>query len=353
MAIQQELTAEQSLSEPEIYQFEFTGSGQEYFKIWIVNMLLTILTFGIYSAWAKVRLNQYIYRSVKLDNSGFEYHGTPIAILKGRIIMVLLIFALNVLPKVNLIMYFIVLGLFLAALPWLIVRSLAFNMRNSSWRGIHFRFKGSIGQAAECIYAYGLWAGITLGIGYPAMVRKLKKFLFDNTFFGESRFSLNITLGSVYKIFLQMLLAFFAIIILCVCFLVAVIAVMQIGGNSKWMMSFIPIIIYFFLLIIILPFYKTKITNLIWNNATISTSRFRSVLTVWGYLKIIVVNFLLTVLTLGFYWPWAFINIIRFRMNNLSVIAHDGLNGFIADASPQVGAAAEEISSAFDLDISF
>jgi hypothetical protein len=36
-------------------QLHFTGSGAEYFGIWIVNLLLTILTLGIYSAWAKVR----------------------------------------------------------------------------------------------------------------------------------------------------------------------------------------------------------------------------------------------------------------------------------------------------------
>ena len=29
-------------------RFEFTGSGSEYFKIWIVNVLLTIVTLGIY-----------------------------------------------------------------------------------------------------------------------------------------------------------------------------------------------------------------------------------------------------------------------------------------------------------------
>jgi len=37
----------------------FTGRGTEYFGIWIVNLLLTIITLGIYSAGAKVRRLQY------------------------------------------------------------------------------------------------------------------------------------------------------------------------------------------------------------------------------------------------------------------------------------------------------
>ena len=31
-------------------QIRFTGSGSEYFGIWIVNLLLTVVTVGIYSA---------------------------------------------------------------------------------------------------------------------------------------------------------------------------------------------------------------------------------------------------------------------------------------------------------------
>lgn len=27
----------------------FTGSGSEYFRIWIVNILLTLVTFGLYT----------------------------------------------------------------------------------------------------------------------------------------------------------------------------------------------------------------------------------------------------------------------------------------------------------------
>ena len=35
--------------------FTFNGTAKEWFGIWIVNLLLSIVTIGIYSAWAKVR----------------------------------------------------------------------------------------------------------------------------------------------------------------------------------------------------------------------------------------------------------------------------------------------------------
>ena len=75
-------------AEARIEPFKFTGSGAEYFRIWIVNLLLTILTLGIYSAWAKVRRLRYFYGNTTLAGSSFEYHGQPLQILKGRLIAV-------------------------------------------------------------------------------------------------------------------------------------------------------------------------------------------------------------------------------------------------------------------------
>ncbi|MES2935280.1 MAG: DUF898 family protein, partial [Pseudomonadota bacterium] len=67
-------------------RFSFTGTGAEYFRIWVVNLLLTILSLGVYSAWAKVRRLQYFYRNTRVADASFDYHGNPKAILKGRLL---------------------------------------------------------------------------------------------------------------------------------------------------------------------------------------------------------------------------------------------------------------------------
>src|SRR5450755_2940794 len=116
------------------YPVAFTASAGEYFRIWIVNLALTILTLGIYSAWAKVRKKRYFYGHTRIDDDGFEYRGNPVAILKGRIIAVMLLatysFAGHFSPGLK-IVFAIVLAI---AVPWLIVRSLAFNAYNSAYR---------------------------------------------------------------------------------------------------------------------------------------------------------------------------------------------------------------------------
>mgnify|MGYP000480286921 FL=1 len=69
-------------------ELTFNGKATEFFGIWIVNVLLTIVTLGIYSAWAKVRTHQYFYGNTKIGDDHFSYLATPIQILKGRIIAV-------------------------------------------------------------------------------------------------------------------------------------------------------------------------------------------------------------------------------------------------------------------------
>ena len=45
---------------------DFGGSGFEYFKIWIVNILLILITLGVYYPWAKVRNQRYFLCKTQL-----------------------------------------------------------------------------------------------------------------------------------------------------------------------------------------------------------------------------------------------------------------------------------------------
>ncbi|MXX06831.1 MAG: DUF898 domain-containing protein [Gammaproteobacteria bacterium] len=62
-------TKQQTSIEP----FTFHGNGSDYFRIWIVNMLFTILTLGIYSAWAKVRSKRYFGGNRFRSSVSIEY----------------------------------------------------------------------------------------------------------------------------------------------------------------------------------------------------------------------------------------------------------------------------------------
>ena len=61
----------------EEHNVRFSGQAGEYFKIWIVNIVLSIITLGIYSAWAKVRTKRYFYGNTHFKNHNFEYQLQP------------------------------------------------------------------------------------------------------------------------------------------------------------------------------------------------------------------------------------------------------------------------------------
>ena len=140
------------------YPVEFTASAGEYFRIWVVNLALTVVTLGIYSAWAKVRKRRYFYGHTRIAGEAFEYRARPIAILKGRLIAVAALAAYyaagQFAPLYQLLLWipFVIFG------PWLLVRSLAFNAYHTAHRNVRLGFRGT---SRECM-------GITLTWGWLA-----------------------------------------------------------------------------------------------------------------------------------------------------------------------------------------
>ncbi|MGB1834264.1 MAG: DUF898 family protein, partial [bacterium] len=75
--------------------FEFTGKAKEFFGIWLSNLLLSILTLGIYSAWAKVRRRRFFLGHTLIGGHRFDYHADPKVILKGRAVVVSVLVVLS------------------------------------------------------------------------------------------------------------------------------------------------------------------------------------------------------------------------------------------------------------------
>ena len=189
-----------SSSEP--IRFSFSGTGGEYFRIWIVNLLFSILTLGIYSAWAKVRRTNYFYNSSSVAGSSFEYHGNPIAILKGRIIAVLLIVIYNLAFEMSDIIGLLMILLVMLVAPWPIWRSLQFKLYNSSYRGIRFGFRGELKRVYMVYLLLPLLTLFSFFILAPFTHQRIKKFQHTESRFGTSHFSFSGTVGRFYKAYL-------------------------------------------------------------------------------------------------------------------------------------------------------
>lgn len=352
-----------SYASPTRQTIEFTGTGQEYFRIWIVNLLLTIVTCGIYSAWAKVRRNQYFYRHTSIAGSSFDYHGNPKAILKGRIIAFIILAALSFSPKINPALYALVLLFVIAAVPWFLVRSFSFRLYNSSWRGIRFHFHGTVAKAVEVFYINGVLVILSLGLCYPLLYHRMRMFIMNNAAFGTTRFKTDVATGDVYSVFIRTIgLAIVLIFVLGITFAIVsgVLGVTTgaMGGHKAQaviivLFAIMSVIFYGLFRLFIQTFVQARMNNLFWSNTSLDSAMFDSTMSAMRLAGIWAKNATLTFLTLGFYWPWAKVRIMRYRAETLTLITPRGIEDFIADTSEKVTAAGEEITDALDFDIGF
>lgn len=184
----------------------FQGKASEYFGIWIVNLLLSLVTLGVFSAWAKVRRKKYFYNNTYIENAAFDYHANPISILKGRAIALVFFLGYSFSGNVNLFLPFLFMLIFLIALPWLVVRSATFNARNTSHRGLRFNFVGTTREAVRVFVAVPILTLVTLGLIIPYGAYLKNKFLVDNHRFGLSPFHLEAKVRDFYKIYLKLFL---------------------------------------------------------------------------------------------------------------------------------------------------
>lgn len=355
-----------------VLNIEFRGSAREYFRIWAVNLCLTLLTFGIFSAWAKVRKKRYFYSHTTLDNTPFQYLGQPLPILKGRIVAVILFltwylsshFFTNLMPVV------IVLGVVLA--PWIMVRSAAFNARYSAFRNMTFSFNANYLSGCLTLYAWGLIPLILIG-GFvlwrweeprlfgvaaaafafymPFWLARIKRFLVQRTEFGAIPGELSITGGNFYFIYFKAGLIVTGLTILAggLAFALGKFAGDLLSDGAKPILALLP---FYLAYVVAYAYSQAKTGNLVWNNMQLGPLRFQSILTGRGLVWLYLTNGLAILISFGLLIPWAVVRSFRYRAERLRGLMQGEWSAFHGSEASSVQAAGAEVGEMFDLDFS-
>ena len=335
---------------PRTVPFEFHGSGSEYFRIWIVNLLLSIVTLGIYSAWAKVRRLRYFHGSTYLDGHCFDYHAEPVSILIGRLITVggygLFVIAGNINPLLNLLL----LPLLLAGLPWVIMRSRRFHLRMTSWRGLRFGFHGDLKGAFKAYVLWWLAAVFTAGILLPVFLQRRLTYLLDNSAYGSQRSTFKVGAGPFYKLYGKVILLALGLLV-GVAFIGVVLRLLTSSQTMASMGSVVLGVLGMAAALLIAAVYQASVLNLAFGSLQIGPHRVQSTLKGSELAGVLITNAVLIVLTLGLYSPWAKVRLLRYQLQHTQLIAEGDLGEFTASATPDDSKAlGDEISDFFDVD---
>lgn len=363
------------------FPVEFTGTGGEYFRIWIVNLLLTIVTLGIYSAWAKVRKMQYFYRNTRVDGAVFDYHGRPGAILKGRLIAGVLLVGYNLAFQFSIMLGLIAAAVLAVVMPWLLAQSQRFRLHNSSYRGLRFRFLGSVSQAYAVFGApillllgsFGWFAAIgaqaeetgaepvtwmivvpmvaylVLLLAWPYIHFAFKRYQHANSAYGRTTSEFSGAATAFYLCYGVALL----VMICAGAFLYFTLGVMfkgAQGGVTGIVVAVASVLLFYLIVLGVGPYIQSRVQNHVWNATRLGPIDFESAVRARRLAWIVISNLLLIGLTFGLFTPFAAVRSTRYKLESVTVLATEDLANFSGASADDVAAVGEGAADLFDVD---
>lgn len=367
---------------------EFTGTGSEYFRIWIVNLLLLLLTLGLYYPWAKVRKQRYFYGNTVVAGHPLGYHAEPLKMLKGFLLVAALMLAYSLASKTSSLAGGIA-GLIVAAIwPALMRSSLQFRMANTSWRGLRLGFSGSLKDAymvflvpIACVLGIGLAAfalGALMGpMGRVLMVVvgvlgaysmapyawwRLKRYQHSHYKLGQQQTSFKATFGEVTRVFMRTGLLGIAGLLLTLV-MVAVLgfasaperppagAAEGVAQQLMWIPAFLaraalPLAAAALVMqALVGAFFISRMQNLIWSKTGNRQLRFKSELRLLPLAKVSAINLVLLVITLGLYWPFAQVAMARLKLQAIHIRSRLNADQLVGDGLGKGNSAAGDMAA--------
>lgn len=385
---------------------KFEGTGSEYFKIWIVNVLLVIITLGIYHPWAKVRNNRYFYGNITLEGRNFDYHATGKQLFLGYVIGMVLFIIYTVIQQISPIGSLVVLGLLFIAIPWLIWRSLKFSMKMTSFSNVRFSFDGKLKQSYVNFFIYpflliltlyvlpGIFAGIAIGAKshfsenvdvlkgvqivsiiilvlslflsfyiYALMKKKNTSYLLNGSKYGQGIFETNLETKKFMSI------GFKVLVLSLILFSIMGAIIYSIDGFTAFksmqaslkeghsIKKFLPFIIPMYISMIfvsmfIMAYSLTLQRSYVYANTTLDNKiTFESTLRAMPLIWTMISNLFLVMLTLGLAFPWAKVRMINLMVENTLVDTDNGFNTYMTEKQAEESSLGDQIGDAFDIDV--
>jgi uncharacterized membrane protein YjgN (DUF898 family) len=364
-----------------VLEIRFTGSGSEYFRIWAINLLLILLSCGLYLPFAKARRIRYFYANTLIDGEALAFHGDAWKMFRGFVLLAALMlaytFAGNFSPAAALPAFL----LLCAVWPALWRASMQFRLGNTSWRGLRLHFNGSLrgaylaylpiavpsvlslllpttgqGPSQDPGISSGIWliiASATTLLATPWVTALIKRYQHRGYGIAGERTQMLLHVRSVYFIGLKtaMVGALMFLFAAAGSVIVGGLLGVVLGGGVQDKSGGIYFALAFggmlslFMGGVALPYHTARIQNLVWGNTHSASLRFRSELK--GLPALSLKNMLLVLATLGLYRPFAVIATTRLRLQALSIESSTEPDTWIAPSTPASTDASGDVAGDF------
>jgi uncharacterized membrane protein YjgN (DUF898 family) len=305
---------------PPSHPIVFHGRADEYFRIWIVNTLLTLLTGGVFFAWAKVRKRRYLRGSTELLGHRFDYRANPARLLIGHVVVLIFFLGYSLFGVVYPSIRYGVLMIAAVLLPWIVVRSLTFNAHNTVYRGLRFRFNASLSAAFKVYLLEPILIPLTAGIYYPAWQRSKREYAIANHRFGDAYVRFNAGAGPFYSAYMLGGLLLLGAIFVGVMLLAAIMFARHTMGSATLAQMVPFFVIYAFGFFLARHLIYAQLFNHVWNHTRLDEHRFHARLDTGRWLGLQLTNLGAILITAGLLYPWALVRAQRYAASCLEFI---------------------------------
>lgn len=280
----------QEESTPKFHVATFNGTGGQLFAIQIVNVLLCIVTLGLYYPWAKVNTLRFLYEETTFMGDQFVFHGTGKQLFIGFIkvvgIFLLLGFMMGIMmrfaPVLGVLTFY---AAMIVLIPVAVHGALKYRMSHTSWRGIYFGYRGDLVELIKKYVIGFILTIVTFGIYGAWFAMDLQRYVTGHIRAGSVKFGFDGQGGEYFKIF----------------FLGYLLTILTLGIYGFWWMK--------------------NIFNFMADHTYLEHEGneyyFHGGSTAGQVFRLSIGNMLLVFFTLGIGTPWAIVRTIRYQMRNM------------------------------------
>jgi uncharacterized membrane protein YjgN (DUF898 family) len=312
----------------------FHGKGLDLFLITFVNQLLTLVTLGIWHAWAKARVYKYLISHMEFAGHRLRFVASGWQIFKGFLRAAVVVAGLYLLLAVGGSHFtaliengevlwgaagiFVVYGLFFAGFlvftefAWFASRR--FKSHNTSYREIRFWLDDRPSDFLQAMLGWRL-AGTLTFILLPVYYFTRMQRLYSRLRYGDLRFSFDGRLGDYFVLNLRGF---------CL-------TLITLGIYSGWWLA--------------------DLQRFRYNHLNLDGSRFSLDIKTGEYISLLAGNFFIILFTLGLGLAWAKVRTQRFFLNRLSLYGPLDLNAVVQRRLDQGNAIGEGLEEFFEMDM--
>lgn len=308
--------------------FRYHGTGGGLFSLMLVNSLLTVITLGIYSFWARNKVREFHYAQTECSGDRFQYHGTGGELLRGGLkafaFLFLLVLALaagqmaiggeEAAPAMQAALSVGFYAIIVILIPLAINGTRRYRLSRSSWRGIRFSYHGPAAEFMKLTIGGGILTILTLGFMGPYFDNKRRGFFVTNAHFGSEPFLYEADGRELFREYLKALLF----------------TIPTLGIYWVW--------------------YAAFRHRYFWKHTAMRGARFHSSVKGGDLFVLGLTNALLAVFTLGIGMPWVMARTHAFWCDNLALVGTVDW-ATVHQQTQAANATAEGLADGLDIDV--